>query len=86
VSSLHLRYINPLPPGLKDIFSGFNHVFVVEMNDEGLGGYGQLGAVLRARFTDPRIRGLNKVEGITFKVREIVERMKHAISNSTDGD
>jgi 2-oxoglutarate/2-oxoacid ferredoxin oxidoreductase subunit alpha len=35
VSSLHLRHINPLPNGLENIFSGFNHVFVVEMNDEG---------------------------------------------------
>lgn len=81
VSSVHLRHINPLPPGLKEIFSGFNHVLVVEMNDEGLGGYGQLGAVLRARFTDPRIRGINKVEGITFKVREIVEHLKAAVSS-----
>ena len=45
VSSLHIRHINPLPNGLENIFSGFNHVLVVEMNDEGLYGYGQLGAV-----------------------------------------
>ena len=30
-------------PGLENIFSGFNHILVVEMNDEGLYGYGQLG-------------------------------------------
>ena len=83
VSSLHLRHINPLAPGLKDIFSGFNHILVVEMNDDGLGGYGQLGAVLRARFTDPRIRGVNKVEGITFKVKEILDRMKTAVTEQT---
>ena len=29
--------------GLENIFSGFHHVLVVEMNDEGLYGYGQLG-------------------------------------------
>ena len=36
VSSIHIKHINPLPNGLENIFSGFNHVFVVEMNDEGL--------------------------------------------------
>ncbi len=79
VSALHLRYLNPLPPGLDKIFSGFHHVFVVEMNDEGLYGYGQLAALLRACYCDPRIRGLNKTDGLTFKVREILERMKEKL-------
>src|SRR5579871_3082748 len=79
VSALHLRYINPLPPGLENIFSGFNHVLVVEMNDEGLYGYGQLGGVLRARFCDPKIRGINKTDGLTFKVREIIEKANASV-------
>ena len=37
---------------MENIFSGFNHVLVVEMNDEGLYGYGQLGGLLRARYCD----------------------------------
>src|SRR5438105_2469041 len=76
VSSVHIKHINPLPPGLENIFAGFNHVFVVEMNDEGLYGYGQLGGLLRARFCDPKIRGINKTDGLTWKVREILERAK----------
>ena len=76
VSAIHLRHISPLPPGLENIFAGFNHVQVVEMNDEGLYGYGQLGAVLRARFGDGKIRGLTKTDGLTFKVKEIVERAR----------
>jgi 2-oxoglutarate ferredoxin oxidoreductase subunit alpha len=80
VSGLHLRHLNPLPPGLDKIFSGFHHVLVVEMNDEGLYGYGQLAAILRARYCDPRIRGLNKTDGLTFKVREILERMKEKLA------
>ena len=80
VSSIHIRYINPLPPGLEDIFAGFNHVFVVELNDEGLYGYGQLAAMLRARFCDPKIRGINKTDGLTFKVREIVERARESVN------
>ncbi len=74
VSSLHIRYLNPLPPGLENIFSGFNSVLVVEMNDEGLYGYGQLAGMLRARFVDPKIRGITKTDGLTWKVKEILER------------
>jgi 2-oxoglutarate ferredoxin oxidoreductase subunit alpha len=82
VSSIHLRHINPLPNGLENIFAGFNHVLVVEMNDEGLYGFGQLGAVLRARYCDPKIRGINKTDGLTWKVREILERAQANISVS----
>jgi 2-oxoglutarate ferredoxin oxidoreductase subunit alpha len=76
VSSIHIRHINPLPNGLENIFSGFNHVLVVEMNDEGLYGFGQLGALLRARYCDPKIQGINKTDGLTWKVKEILERAK----------
>jgi 2-oxoglutarate/2-oxoacid ferredoxin oxidoreductase subunit alpha len=80
VSALHLKHLNPLPPGLENIFSGFNTIRVVEMNDEGLYGYGQLGALLRARFCDPKIRGINKTDGLNWKVKEILERAKSDIS------
>ena len=76
VSSVHIKHINPLPNGLENIFAGFNHVLVVEMNDEGLYGFGQFGAVLRARFCDPKIQGINKTDGLTWKVKEILERAK----------
>jgi 2-oxoglutarate ferredoxin oxidoreductase subunit alpha len=76
VSALHIKHISPLPPGLDNIFSGFNHVFVVEMNDEGLYGYGQLAAVLRSRYCDAKIHGINKTDGLTWKVCEILERAK----------
>jgi 2-oxoglutarate ferredoxin oxidoreductase subunit alpha len=79
VSSLHLRHINPLPNGLENIFSGFNHILVVEMNDEGLYGYGQLGAVLRARYCEPKIQGVNKTDGLTWKVKEILENVKNKL-------
>jgi 2-oxoglutarate ferredoxin oxidoreductase subunit alpha len=76
VSALHIKHLNPLPPGLDEIFAGFNHVLVVEMNDEGLYGFGQLGGLLRARYCDAKIRGINKTDGLTFKVKEILERVK----------
>jgi 2-oxoglutarate ferredoxin oxidoreductase subunit alpha len=80
VSSMHIRYLNPLPPGLDNIFSGFNSILVVEMNDEGLYGYGQLAGILRARFCDPKIHGINKTDGLTWKVKEILERAKADIT------
>ena len=58
-----------MPNGVENIFSGFNHVFVVEMNDEGLYGYGQFAGLLRARYCDPKIRGINKTDGLTWKVK-----------------
>jgi 2-oxoglutarate/2-oxoacid ferredoxin oxidoreductase subunit alpha len=76
VSSIHIKHISPLPNGLENIFAGFNHVLVVEMNDEGFYGYGQLAGLLRARYGDPKIRGINKSDGLTFKVKEIIEKAR----------
>ncbi|HVT72544.1 MAG TPA: 2-oxoacid:acceptor oxidoreductase subunit alpha [Lacunisphaera sp.] len=69
----HLRHLHPLPNDLAPIFARFKHVLVVEMNDEGLYGYGQLATLLRARHVDPKIRSVTKTDGLVFKVREIVE-------------
>jgi 2-oxoglutarate ferredoxin oxidoreductase subunit alpha len=82
VSALHVRYITPLPPGLENIFSGFNHVLVVELNDEGVYGYGQLAGLLRARYCDPKIQGINKTDGLTFKVKEILALMKQKLAET----
>jgi 2-oxoglutarate/2-oxoacid ferredoxin oxidoreductase subunit alpha len=82
VSALHIKYLNPLPPGLENIFSGFNTIRVVEMNDEGLYGYGQLGGLLRAAYCEPKIRGMNKTDGLTWKVKEILERAKADIATA----
>jgi 2-oxoglutarate ferredoxin oxidoreductase subunit alpha len=72
VSALHLRYVNPLPNGLEAIFTRYKRIIVVEMNDEGLYGYGQLASILRARYCDPKIRSLTKTDGLTYRVREII--------------
>jgi 2-oxoglutarate ferredoxin oxidoreductase subunit alpha len=85
ISSIHIRYLNPLPPGLENIFSGFHHVFVVEMNDEGIYNHGgQLAAVLRARFCDPRIRGINKSDGLTWKVKDILAAVQARLAGNGD--
>jgi 2-oxoglutarate ferredoxin oxidoreductase subunit alpha len=74
VSSLHIKYLNPLPNGLEKLFSGFTHVVVAEINDEGLYGNGQLATMLRARYCDPRIKSVTKTDGLPWKVREILTR------------
>ncbi|MFO7894135.1 MAG: 2-oxoacid:acceptor oxidoreductase subunit alpha [Longimicrobiales bacterium] len=59
VSSLHLRFLSPLEPGLKEIFEKFDRVMTVEINYSDDAGdpyitdenrrYGQLAWLLRAR-------------------------------------
>jgi len=80
VSALHFRYIFPLPERLDTIFSRFKNILVVEMNDGGLYGFGQFAGLLRARYCDARIRGINKTEGLTFKVKEIIDLYKAALA------
>jgi 2-oxoglutarate ferredoxin oxidoreductase subunit alpha len=84
VSALNIRYIQPLQPGIGEILEGFNHIFVVELNDEGLYGFGQLAGVLRARFCNDKIQGINKTDGLPFKVREILNGMKEKLKHSPE--
>ena len=72
VSHVHLRYLNPLPSDLGDILSRFRHVLVPELN------MGQLLMVLRAEFLVNAV-GLNKVQGLPFKVAEITNRINHML-------
>jgi len=72
VSCIHIRHLHPMPNGLDTLFDGFNHVLVVEMNDEGLYGFGQLATLLRARYANPRIRSITKTDGLAFRIREII--------------
>ncbi|MCC6416008.1 MAG: 2-oxoacid:acceptor oxidoreductase subunit alpha, partial [Opitutaceae bacterium] len=73
---LHLRHLNPLPPGLERIFARYRQIFVVEINDQGLYGYGQLATLLRARYANPAIRSITKTDGLAYKTREIIDGVK----------
>ncbi len=77
---VHLRHIHPLPPGLDAIFRRYRQVIVVEMNDEGLYGYGQLASILRASFANDAVRSLTKTDGLTFKVGEIVNGVQQRLA------
>jgi 2-oxoglutarate ferredoxin oxidoreductase subunit alpha len=76
VSSVHIRHLNPLPNGLAEIFGKFDHVSVVELNDQGLYGNGQLATLLRARYCDPKITSLTKTDGLNFRIREILSGIR----------
>ncbi|MDB4474366.1 2-oxoacid:acceptor oxidoreductase subunit alpha [Opitutaceae bacterium] len=72
IGHVQIRHIHPLPPELERIFSRFRQIYVVEMNDRGLYGYGQLATLLRARYANPAIRSITKTDGLAFKVSEIL--------------
>jgi 2-oxoglutarate ferredoxin oxidoreductase subunit alpha len=69
VSACHIRYLNPLPPRLGDIFKKFDHVLIPEMN------LGQLRMIIRAQYLIDA-QGLNKVRGQPFTIGEIVRAVK----------
>ena len=64
VSSIHLRWVHPLPPDLGEIVGRFRHLLVPELND------GQLVKLLRDRFLLP-FQGINKIQGAPFRASEI---------------
>jgi 2-oxoglutarate ferredoxin oxidoreductase subunit alpha len=73
IGALHLRHLHPLPNGLEKIFANFKRIVTVEMNDQGLYGFGQLATILRARYCDPKIESVTKTDGLTFRVKEILD-------------
>lgn len=64
VGSVHLRYLNPLPPDLPLLFDRYQHLIVPELNN------GQLVRVLRDAYLRPFVP-LNKIQGLPFQAREI---------------
>jgi 2-oxoglutarate ferredoxin oxidoreductase subunit alpha len=69
VSSVHIRWLNPLPSNLGDVLRRFKRVLVPELN------HGQLALLLRAKFLVDA-RSLTKVQGQPFKVGEIRARIE----------
>jgi 2-oxoglutarate/2-oxoacid ferredoxin oxidoreductase subunit alpha len=72
VSSIHLRYLNPLPRNLGEVLSKFEKILVPELN------LGQLQLLLRARYLVDAI-GLNKVKGLPFKISEVVAKLEELV-------
>jgi 2-oxoglutarate ferredoxin oxidoreductase subunit alpha len=69
VASIHLRYLNPLPPDLGHILREYRKVLVPEINS------GQLVRVLRAEYLVDAV-GFNRVRGLPLATDEIYEAIK----------
>jgi 2-oxoglutarate ferredoxin oxidoreductase subunit alpha len=74
VSHIHIRYMWPLPMNLGELLQGFDGVLVPEMNT------GQLVKMLRAEYLVDA-KGLNKVSGQPFKIREIEAAIKDHVES-----
>ena len=48
---------------LDQIIARYKHILVVEINDEGLYGFGQLATLLRSRYCNPAIASITKTDG-----------------------
>ena len=73
IGAIHFRNLHPLPNGLEKIWPKFKRIVVVEMNDLGVYGYGQFATILRARYCEPKIESVTKTDGLTFRVKEILD-------------
>ena len=72
VASVHLRYLNPLPPNFDEIVSRFEKVLVPELN------LGQLRLLLSSRYPQEFV-GLNKMQGQPFKIEEIETKIEELL-------
>ncbi len=74
VASIHLRYLNPLPPDLGHILREYRKVLVPEINS------GQLVRVLRAEYLVDAV-GFNRVRGLPLASDEIYEAIKQLLGS-----
>ena len=81
IGAFHLRHVHPMPDGIETVFARFKHVVVVEMNDAGAYGFGQLAMLLRARYADPKITSICKTDGLAFRIREIVTGVEKKLAS-----
>ena len=72
VASIHLRYLNPLPPDLGQILRQYRRVLVPEINS------GQLVRVLRAEYLVDAV-GYNRVRGVPLQTNEVVEAINQLV-------
>src|SRR3954463_5962189 len=75
IGAIHFRHLHPLPNGLEKVWAKFKRIVVVEMNDQGVYGFGQFALILRARYCEPKIESVTKTDGLTFRVKEILENV-----------
>ena len=82
VGCMAMRHLHPLPAGLEDAFKNYKHVVVVEINDSGVYGYGQLAMLLRAAYAMPSISSVTKTDGLAYRIREIVTGVEKVLASA----
>ncbi len=73
VAMAHLRYLNPFPRNLGDLFKRYKKVLVPELNA------GQLRYMLRATYLVDA-KGLNKMKGKPFLISEVLEAIEKTLA------
>ncbi len=73
VAHAHLRYLNPFPANLGDLFKNYEKVLIPELNK------GQLRLLIRGIYLVDAV-GLNKVQGKPFSVYEITNKINELLA------
>lgn len=74
IGHAHLHFIHPLPKNTEQILRKFDKIVVCELND------GQLHRVLQAEFPGMKLWKYNKIQGIPFKERELIEAFQKMLT------
>jgi len=74
IGHAHLRYLNPLPRNLGELFGRYRKVLVPEMN------LGQLLLLLRAKYLVDA-QGYNKIQGQPFKISELENKIQEIVGS-----
>ncbi len=74
ISLCHFNYINPLPRGVREIFSRFRRIVVCELNE------GQFAAYLRQQLQEFRYEQYNKCEGQPFTIVELKAKFESLLN------
>jgi 2-oxoglutarate ferredoxin oxidoreductase subunit alpha len=78
IAHMHLRWLNPMPPGVGDTLKRYRKVIVPELN------LGQLVHLLRDRFLVDAV-AVTKVQGQPFKTKQLTERLRTLVAGAPGG-
>lgn len=70
----HFHHINPLPKNTEALLKRFKKVVVCELNS------GQFVQILKSNFNGFQFEQFNKVQGLPFANRELIEKFKQLVS------
>ncbi|MCA9961757.1 MAG: 2-oxoacid:acceptor oxidoreductase subunit alpha, partial [Anaerolineales bacterium] len=73
VAHAHIRYLNPMPHNLGDVFNQYEHILVAELNG------GQLSFILQGKYVR-KVISYSKLHGQPFKINEIVQKMEEVLN------